>query len=302
MAEDIYGTGSESAEEPPKSKNETISTKTQDFFDKYKEELDKKMKKCDSDLSVKNTEKETACSNYEFALTYLNQAKDAVSEYEKISNCTTTIMNQDVTEIDNKISNTIALSGQVKTDLDAAIEAVRDAKSKIAVVDSLACKLTDALGQSCNSEEMKVLKKIQGFEETVRKLIQKANQANNAVDDAHEVAIKVSATQAFTNVESLKDFGTNLKTKGAAFHANVLENLTFNHTKYEEATTGLNDSLVGTSTAEFAMNAQSLCCTGLSELNNDTFDKDMDTISEELIKICDEMEAVVGVEVNISTD
>ena len=292
---DSYNAGSSSEHSKPQPPEEQ-KTKTEEVFDKHRKNIDEKIEKAKSDYEVKESEFGGACDNYSDAVKKLEQAQKAVKEYTKFSNCVSSLVGQDVVEIESKINNTIEKSGEVKTKLDLALDAVKLVKDKMMIVNTIACKLEKAIPDACNADQYNILTNPNRTEVPFdflilsENIIDKARQACNYADDAYEVSIKVSAAHAFTNVDSLKDYGTNLKEKGIAFKDDVTANLAFNIEKMEEAQVGVTETIVNLSKTECAKYNYYLNKDGLEELNRETYEKPMATIGEELRTICHELE------------
>lgn len=286
---DIYNTGSDSgsSKTPPP---EEQKTKTEEVFENFLKGLEDKIKNSKNDLDVKTTEFNSALATRRYATNKLDQGQKAVKEYTQFSNNVSNSVGQDVLEVDTKIGEAIKGSASVKTKMDAAIDAIKAAKDKMALVDSKACKLSDALKESCNADQLRILCGIPDFNDLAEEIINKSDEAHDTADDASEAAVKVSAALAFANVESLKDYGTSLKDKGAAFQSDVSGNLDFNNEKLDEAQEEVTASLIVLSTAECAKYESYLGCDGLVKLQAETFDKDMATIGSELFTICHSLE------------
>ena len=290
---DIYNTGS-SLEEGKTSPAEEQKTKTVEFFEKFQESLEDKIKSAKNDLDVKSTEFNSALATRRYSMDKLCQAEDAVEEYTKFSNCISNTVGQDVVEVDGKIDKIIASSSSIKSKLEIALNAIKDAKDKMAIVDGKACKLSDALKESCNADQLRILEGISCFDDLAQSIIKKSDDVHDTADDTYEAGIKVSAALAFANVESLKEYGITLQEKGQTFQSDVADNLVFNNEKLAMAQTEVTDSLMALSTAECNKYEAYLKCDSLTKSKGISLDKDMSTIGTELLGICHTLQGTFG--------
>ena len=164
-------------------------------------------------------------------------ARRTHQEYGMFCNSISTIMSQSAVEINTNITNLKTLNGDLSKKMTTAIEAIKNAKDKLATVDTLACALGEGIKDSCNSQQVKIIREglksqngsgdQDALKTCVDDVIACADETHDMGDNTFEAAVKVSGINAFTNLDSLTEFGTSAETKITAFHEDVVANMTY---------------------------------------------------------------------------
>lgn len=184
----------------------------------------------------------------------------ALKEYNFLSICIGAYASKDLELLQTVVQEDVARYEALNTAYTAAVNAIKAAKQKIAKVNTLACKLKDAVPDSCNSEELKQIKEClskngnkgqqqDGLEESVHKIVHQAHHITNQVDDLSESAVKVAGINAFINIGSLTPAAVLIKEKGTAFITDVDANLKSLQTQYDAARQTQVDALKALSVA-----------------------------------------------------
>jgi hypothetical protein len=181
----------------------------------------------------------------------------SVSEYNFLSNCITVYTGQDLDGINDTITKVLVpKSKEVKTSFDAAVALIKTAKQKIGLVSTLSVKLKDAVADSCNSEELKMIrdnltkggpnKKI---EDAVLEFVSLSDQIVNQVDDVAQAAVKVAGINSFINIDNLAALVVATKTDGTKLITDVEANVKDSQKKYDDSRKPLGDALKALSAA-----------------------------------------------------
>ncbi|TWV98681.1 hypothetical protein [Chitinophaga pinensis] len=175
----------------------------------------------------------------------------AVKEYNFLSNCVTVYTGQDLEGLTSTVSLAQAKYTGVKTSFDAAVAAIKAAKQKAGLVNTLAGKLKDAVADSCNSEELKLIRENlskggpgkKNIEDSVQEFVAYAEKIVNQADDVVQAAIKVAGINAFVNVDNLAALITTAKTDGTSLITDVENNVKNSQKKYDDSRKPLGDAL-----------------------------------------------------------
>src|ERR1044072_6570728 len=187
----------------------------------------------------------------------------AIKEYNFLSICIGAYASKDLELLQTVVAEDVARYDALNTAYTAAVNAIKAAKQKIEKVNTLDCKLKDAVPDSCNSEELKQIKEClnknnntgkgqqqpDSLEESVHKIVDHAHQITTQVDDLAETAVKVAGINAFINLPSLTPAATLIREKGTAFITDVDANLKALQTQYDTARQTQVDALKALSTA-----------------------------------------------------
>jgi len=231
----------------------------------YGDTLKESLKNASDLLITKATEASTksavVCTDRKIS----DKLSGALKEYNFLSICIGAYASKDLDLLQTVVTEDVARYEALNTAYTAAVNAIKAAKQKIAQVNTLACKLKDAVPDSCNSEELKQIKdclsknnntgKGQGqqqpdsLEESVHKIVHQAHHITNLVDDLSESAVKVAGINAFINIASLTPAAALIKEKGTAFITDVDANLRSLQTQYDTARQAQVDALKALSTA-----------------------------------------------------
>lgn len=254
------GGGGDSGE--PASGNGDSSQTDGCFKDYHEKVLKKEIEGAESTKKVKETVFAQKYTVKNFRTCTLLRAQAACDEYTNIKNCITTILGQSAVEIQANIDAYITYGKDTETALTAAFKAIKGAKSKLAAVNDAACRLENCIKDSCNSEQLRILK--DGFDELIVKgktektFIEHINEIQSKVDMANdtglgafEIGVKVAGIQKFTNIKSLKGFGNNLQEGIDLLVGDVAENVTYSKGKKEKAQEELTTALQELTTAKF---------------------------------------------------
>ncbi len=230
---------------------------TNEIFTEHGNKLGDPIKDAENEAGIRTTEYEAkkVISNYKQCA--YEEAVKAYREYSKICICISTYLEQDVTQINGNVGSYIDQSQGFSTYLSASLDKIKEMKKKMLEVNDAAYKLRDALKDSCNSEQKKIL--IRGlpgtddepsFLEAAKDIIEQASVVCSRADDVFETGVKVAGINAFTNVESLKEFGTTLVTCAGGFNKDVKSNVTFTSEQMTAALDDLSAALQEESIAE----------------------------------------------------
>lgn len=223
----------------------------------YADTLDITIQGADASLKTKSieaaTKSESVCTERKGS----EKLYRALKEYYFLSNCISVYAGQDIEGLQVTVAEDVTKYTAMKKSFDDAVAAIKIAKQKIGQVNTLACKLKDAVPDSCNSEEKKLIKeclgkgpnKQKGLEESVAEIVAHANHINNKIDDVAQSAVKVAGINGFINISSLVALATAVKTTGTAFIGNVEANVKSLQTDYEASRVSLGDALKLLSTA-----------------------------------------------------
>lgn len=175
----------------------------------------------------------------------------AVKEYNFLSNCVTVYTGQDLEGLTSTVALAQAKYTGVKTSFDAAVAAIKAAKQKAGLVNTLAGKLKDAVADSCNSEELKLIRENlskggpgkKNIEDSVQEFVAYAEKINNQADDVVQAAVKVAGINAFVNVDNLAALIATAKTDGTNLITDVETNVKGSQKKYDDSRKPLGDAL-----------------------------------------------------------
>lgn len=181
----------------------------------------------------------------------------AVNEYNFLSNCITVYTGQDLEGLNDTITKVLLPKGKdVKTSFDAAVSAIKTAKTKIGLVSTLAVKLRDAVADSCNSEELKLIRENlkkgsdkKNIEDSVLEFVSYGEKIVNQIDDVAQAAVKVAAINSFINLDNLAALVATTKGDGTKLITDVEANVKDAQKKYDDERKPLGEALKGLSTA-----------------------------------------------------
>jgi hypothetical protein len=229
----------------------------------YGDALKESLKNASDLLITKATDASTKSSAVCTDRKISDKLSAALKEYNFLSICIGAYASKDLELLQTVVAEDVARYEALNTAYTAAVNAIKAAKQKIAKVNTLACKLKDAVPDSCNSEELKQIKEClnknnntgkgqqqpDSLEESVHKIVHQAHHITNQVDDLSESAVKVAGINAFINIASLTPAAALIKEKGTAFITDVDANLKALQTQYDTARQTQVDALKALSTA-----------------------------------------------------
>ncbi|MEL6971951.1 MAG: hypothetical protein AAFZ63_10540 [Bacteroidota bacterium] len=213
---------------------EFSADQTNDKLVDYSKSLADYVKSASSLATVKCTEYDSkkVISGYKHCA--YQEASNAYNEYTNISLCISTQLTQDIAQIKANLTVYNDQSTLVGEKIVAGQDQVRAMKKLVTEVNELAGKLNEALKDSCNSQQKRSL--VNGitavnddlaFMDAITEIIECAESACEKADTAFETGVKVAGINAFKNVESLVEPGTNLETNTNLFNTDVTGNITF---------------------------------------------------------------------------
>ncbi|SFD73640.1 hypothetical protein SAMN05518672_1034 [Chitinophaga sp. CF118] len=223
----------------------------------------------------------------------------SVREYNFLSNCITVYTGQDLDGINNTITQLLVpKSRDIKTSFDAAIALIKTAKQKVGLVSTAAVKLKDAVADSCNSEELKLIRENlskggsnkKSLEESVQEFVNYANKIVNQVDDVAQAAVKVAGINSFINIDNLAILVAATKTDGAKLITDVEANVKSSQKKYDDSRVPLGNALKGLSSAVTDMNKAWNLKNAVTNISQFVEDKDCQHDCKNLDDISDEAE------------
>lgn len=253
-------------------------TPTQKIFDKYRNE----------DLTIAKQTAEgvvdVACLAYEQGKTStqiqvcrIQDVQLVRNEYRSIQNVISSSLGAYSTAVNTKLEEYLKKEKSLTEKLTASLTALKEVKSKLGEVNQLACKLEKACTDSCNSNQLKELnrldqievtiveggkekkKKVKGTERFKFELKGIASEVQNCYDHADnifEYGIKYAGIQASMNVESLKEaiarltkdaegLVTNVADSSNSLDEKLLKQQETLHTEIGDLTESLADSRSG---------------------------------------------------------
>ncbi|MCB0628405.1 MAG: hypothetical protein R2824_18805 [Saprospiraceae bacterium] len=234
MADETNNNNNENVEEEEVVVNESTFSpdQTNDSFDNYREGLSGPIKNAASDGKVACTEYNSKKVISGYKRCAYQRAGKAYIEYSNISVCISTMLAEDVRQIKSNIDVYIAQSGTLKENLSGALEQISGIKKKLGELNDAACKLKDALKDSCNSEQKKALIKglpqtstQEKFNDAVSKIIAQAEAACDMADSTFESSVKVAGINAFSNVGSLLEYGKTMEASATVFDKDIQANI-----------------------------------------------------------------------------
>lgn len=230
-----------------------------DYGAVLKEESKKASADLDMQITRANTANEAACIERDINEKFARSVK----EYNFLSNCVTVYTAQDLEGLTDTFTNVLKpKSNNAKTAFDTAVAAIKTVKQKVAQVSNLAVKLKDAVADSCNSEELKLIREClskggpnkKNLEDSVQEFVNYAEQIVNQADDAAQAAVKVAGINAFINVDNLSALITAAKTDGGKLIADVDTNVKDSQKKYDDSRKPLGEALKALSTVSTEKN------------------------------------------------
>lgn len=224
----------------------------------YGNVLKDEAKKAASELETQVTKADTASKALCIERKINEKFSRSIKEYNFLSNCITVYTAQDLEGLTDTFTNVLKpKSTNAKAAFDTAVTSIKTVKQKVAQVSNLAVKLKDAVADSCNSEELKLIREClskggankKNLEDSVQEFVAYADQIVNQADDAAQAAVKVAGINAFINVDNLATLITGTKADGAKLIADVEANVKDSQKKYDDSRKPLGEALKGLSTA-----------------------------------------------------
>lgn len=212
-----------------------------------KDELQQKSASLEAEVIKTNTASQVVCVERKIN----DKFARAVKEYNFLSNCVAVYTGQDLEGLTSTVVLAQGKFTSVKTSFDAAIAAIKVAKQKAGLVNTLAGKLKDAVADSCNSEELKLIRENlskggqgkKNLEDSVQEFVSYAEKIVNQADDVAQAAVKVAGINAFVNVENLVALIATAKADGTAFITDVENNVKGSQKKYDDSRKPLGEAL-----------------------------------------------------------
>jgi len=212
-----------------------------------KDELQQTSANLEAEVIKTNTASQVVCVERKVNDKYAR----AVKEYNFLSNCVTVYTGQDLLGLTSTVTAASTKYAGIKTSFDAAVSAIKTAKQKVGLVNTLAGKLKDAVADSCNSEELKLIRENlskggpgkKSIEDAAQEFVNYAEKIVNQADDVAQAAVKVAGINAFVNVDNLVSLIATAKTDGGKLIADVEANVKDSQKKYDDSRTPLGDAL-----------------------------------------------------------
>ncbi|QHS63684.1 hypothetical protein [Chitinophaga agri] len=212
-----------------------------------KDELQQKSASLEAEVIKTSTASQVVCVERKINEKFAR----AVKEYNFLSNCVTVYTGQDLEGLTSTVTLAQGKYTSVKTSFDAAVAAIKAAKQKAGLVHTLAGKLRDAVADSCNSEELKLIRENlskggpgkKNLEDSVQEFVSYAEKIVNQADDVAQAAVKVAGINAFVNVENLVALIGTAKADGTAFITDVDNNVKNAQKKYDDSRKPLGEAL-----------------------------------------------------------
>lgn len=251
------------APNPPHGQGEDPISKCRTWINNYLENP------LEIDREKAAAEAKVACLGYEegkistqIRVCRLRDAQRVRTEYRDIQNCVSTTVAAHAGGVSANVTSYLDKEKELSTKLDAALAAIQAVKGQIGKVHSLCCKLETARTDSCNSEQIKEIKKklpadadddagLVRFNKETDAICDCAETANEKADDLVELGIKYSAIQATMNVTSLESLIKKLTDDATALATDVTDQAGVLDTKLTEHQTAVNAEIQELTTAIF---------------------------------------------------
>jgi len=205
----------------------------------------------ENEIAQAAAEMETADENLKHALSAHEIAERSFRwergwrfEYHKIKQKISLRLGQSGVEFQGNINQSKTLRDTVKTNLNTAVQSVKDVNKKLLVVMEKANNLNNKLKETCNKEDAKRLDYTVQLKERLDELMEKINEASYESNDNFNTAVKTAGIFEYTNIQSLVNMATAIKTNIDAFKANVDENLNYFKGEAEKKKTKLDEEVV----------------------------------------------------------
>ncbi|MBW8682924.1 hypothetical protein [Chitinophaga rhizophila] len=212
-----------------------------------KDELQQKSSNLEAEVIKTNTASQVVCVERKVNDKYAR----AVKEYNFLSNCVTVYAGQDLEGLTTTVALAQARYAGIKTAFDTAVAAIKNAKQKSGLVNTLAGKLKDAVADSCNSEELKLIRENlskggpgkKSIEDSVQEFVAYAEKIVNQADDVAQAAVKVAGINAFVNIDNLTSLIATAKADGTNLLTDVENNVKSIQKKYDDSRKPLGEAL-----------------------------------------------------------
>ncbi|RAJ06506.1 hypothetical protein LX64_01633 [Chitinophaga skermanii] len=262
------------------------------YADKVKVEIQSAQSSHDSLAKKLEQADDTACNERKITRAFIK----AVDEYSFLNNCIAVSTSKDVVGIADLLSKTIVVKGgEMTSRYGKAVDAIKNAKKKVNNVNLYSEQLDDAIADSSNSEELKVIREI--LKKTGAPIIEDASAAFvtsvdgivNQADDVAQSAVKVAGINEFINIDSLTQLSKTITEDATKFVSDVDKKLKDVQKKLEDSRKVLSTALVSLSTANSTkdtatdyLEAVNKIGTYLKDLNCDNVScKDLDQIAKD---------------------
>lgn len=212
-----------------------------------KDELQQRSANLEAEVIITNTASQVVCVERRIN----EKMARAVKEYNFLSNCVTVYTGQDLDGLTETVLQAQGKYTSVKTTFDTAVAAIKAAKQKVGMVNTLAGKLKDAVADSCNSEELKLIRENlskggpgkKNIEDSVQEFVAYAEKIVNQADDVAQAAVKVAGINAFVNIDNLSALIATAKADGGKLITDVENNVKDSQKKYDDSRKPLGEAL-----------------------------------------------------------
>ncbi|NJB86808.1 hypothetical protein GGR26_002585 [Lewinella marina] len=269
--------------EAPPGGEEPTQTLCQKWFNDYLE------KPLEIDLEVAEGAATVGCLGYDegkigtqLRVCRVEDARKIRGEYRGIKNCISTALAAHAAGVTANVTGYVDKQKVLETKLNKALEGIKAAKSGMAKVHALACKLETARKDSCNSEQCKAIDKglpkvdgvggLQRFNNKISAFQATISTLNGNADALFEMGIKYAGIQASTNVTSIKPMTDLLKQDADGLATDVTEQCAALDKKIAEQAEALAGEITGLSTALYLRQKTQLTHDFLSDLKADLTD------------------------------
>jgi hypothetical protein len=269
MANDMTNDPVDSGTEPiPPAVDESSPSKAVNKFNDYLESpLETELGQAEGAVTVGCLAYEDSKSGSNIQVCRLEDALKVRAEYRGIQNCISTTLAAHSEGVSGNVAEYVVSETAIGGKLTTALEAIKAAKSQMAKVRGLVCKLEDAQKDSCNSEQCKAIDKglpksngekgLKRFNVEVSAIAEKTKELCVRTDGIFDVGVKYAGIQASINVACLTDAVALLKTDADNLVTDVADNgsaLDDKITTHQEALdgeiTGLGAALRGRQSGE----------------------------------------------------
>ncbi len=209
----------------------------------------------------------------------LEDARKVRAEYRGIKICISTALAAHAAGVTANVTGYVDKQKALEGKLKKALEAIKTAKSGMAKVHALACKLETARKDSCNSEQCKAIDKglpkvdgvggLERFKNGITGFRESISTLNGNADALFEMGIKYAGIQASTNVTSIKPMTDLLKASADSLATEVTEQSAALDKKIADHADALAGEITGLSTALYLRQNTQLTYDYLTELKTE---------------------------------
>ncbi len=192
--------------------------------------------------------------------------------------------------IKTKIENLVKKDEEVNKKYKDLAKSIKEIKNKYTEALELACKMERCIEEEerCHPDLLaKLRRKIENFDERLRKIPKKAEECYEKINVAFDSAIDVAGILTFNNIDSLTEFAKTLEDNMAKLRKDIDSNKESASTKLKDALKKLKEIIEAKTTTKFEKCAAITLYESLEKTYNFLCDPDCpDDCTNELEDIC----------------